>query len=230
MINTLWIDVGIICAGGQYVSAIIPVLAASLFFVQYFYLRTSRQLRVRELEAKAPLFTIFTETANGIQHIRAFNWQDAFRSRMQRLLDYSQVPFYSLLCVQRWLTLVMDICVCAVAAILVGLAVYHAGGTSQNAVGLAMVSLVTFSVTMSFVVQCCVELEISLGAVARIRSFCQLSPQEVLPQEDEGNAEETVAADWPSSGSIEFRSVSASYRYAKTCINSCLNCWHHHKC
>jgi len=152
VINTLWIDVGIICAGGQYVSAIIPVLAASLFFVQYFYLRTSRQLRVRELEAKAPLFTIFTETANGIQHIRAFNWQDAFRSRMQTLLDYSQVPFYSLLCVQRWLTLVMDICVCAVAAILVGLAVYHAGGTSQNAVGLAMVSLVTFSVTMSFVV------------------------------------------------------------------------------
>lgn len=193
-------------------SAIIPVLAASLFFVQYFYLRTSRQLRVRELEAKAPLFTIFTETANGIQHIRAFNWQEVFRSRMQTLLDYSQVPFYSFLCVQRWLTLVMDLIVCAVATILVGLAVFHAGGTSQNAVGLVMVSLVTFSVTMSFFVESCVDLEISLGAVARIRSFCQLSPQEVSPQEDDENVDETGAGGWLSSGSIEFRGVSASYR------------------
>ena len=62
MINTLLIDVGIISAGAQYVAVMIPPLAIVLYIIQFFYLRTSRQLRVRELEAKAPLFTLFTET------------------------------------------------------------------------------------------------------------------------------------------------------------------------
>lgn len=185
----------------------IPPLVIVLYVIQYFYLRTSRQLRARELEAKAPLFTLFTDTADGILHIRAFQWQDEFRLRMQDALDYSQVPFYSLLCVQRWLTVVMDLCVCAVGALLVGMAVYYVGGTSQNAIGLAMVSLVTFNVTLTFYVESFVDLEISIGAVARVRNFCQTSPQE-----GDGEVDEALPDYWPSSGRIEFRGVSAWYR------------------
>ena len=142
-----------------------------------------------------------------MQHIRAFQWQNEFRAQMQDRLDYSQVPYYSLLCVQRWLTVVMDLCVCAIAALLVGMAVFYTAEISQNAIGLAMVSLVTFSVTMTFLVESCVELEISLGAVARVRNFVQSSPQE-----EDGEIDETVPDYWPSSGGIEFRGVSASYR------------------
>ncbi|KAK3181199.1 hypothetical protein K4F52_007474 [Lecanicillium sp. MT-2017a] len=80
---TVLLEIGVICAGARYVSATIPALLIIVSLVQYFYLRTSRQLRVRELEARSPLFTKFTETANGILHIRAFKWQDNFRRHMK---------------------------------------------------------------------------------------------------------------------------------------------------
>lgn len=186
---------------------IIPALAFLLYLIQYYYLRTSRQLRIRELEARAPLFTLFTETANGIEHIRAFKWEAAFLARMHELLNYSQMPCYTLFCVQRWLTMVMDLCVCAIASFLVGMALWYRGSTNQDAVGLAMLSLVTFSSTMTYLAETYVELEMSLGAVGRIKKFC-----EVAPQENDGVSDATVPDHWPSAGAIEFRNVSASYR------------------
>lgn len=101
----------------------------------------------------------------------------------------------------------LDVCVCVIASLLVGMAVYHIGSTTEDAVGLAMVSLVTLSVTMSMVVQSAVDLEIALGAVARVRNFCRHTPQEV-----DGEIDETIPDYWPPSGRIEFRGVSASYR------------------
>ena len=40
----------------------VPITAALVYFVGGFYLKTSRQLRVLEIEAKAALFNFFAET------------------------------------------------------------------------------------------------------------------------------------------------------------------------
>jgi hypothetical protein len=38
-----------------YIALVYPFIAAAFYFVQKFYLRTSRQLRFMDLEAKSPL-------------------------------------------------------------------------------------------------------------------------------------------------------------------------------
>jgi ATP-binding cassette subfamily C (CFTR/MRP) protein 1 len=56
----------VICVIGKYLSGSIPFFAVILYFVQAFYLRTSRQIRLIDIEAKAPLFGNFLETIEGI--------------------------------------------------------------------------------------------------------------------------------------------------------------------
>jgi ABC-type multidrug transport system fused ATPase/permease subunit len=201
------VDMGIIASGAAYVSPIIPVFLLVLYFIQYFYLRTSRQLRFLDLESKSPLFTHFTETASGMQHIRAFRWKARFRAQLIESLDRSQKPYYYLFCVQRWLGLVLDCCILVTAVVLIAVALAFDERTSETAIGLAMLSLITFSPTLTQVFITWVDLETSLGAISRIRSFCAKTPQEQ-------NSGATVGGllDWPTFGKVEFRNVRASYQ------------------
>ncbi|WDK11393.1 ABC transporter [Colletotrichum graminicola] len=49
----------------QYLGAALPLLGLVLYALQRFYLRTSRQVRLLEIEAKAPLYAHFSESAAG---------------------------------------------------------------------------------------------------------------------------------------------------------------------
>ena len=109
----------LIASGAQYVGAVIPLCAACLYLLQMYYLRMSRQLRLLDLEAKTPLYTHFTETMAGVVTIRAFGWKQAFVAENLKALDFSQLPYYMLYCIQRWLGVVLDLFVAGVAVLLV---------------------------------------------------------------------------------------------------------------
>jgi len=91
-------------------SATIPLLAGVGYLIQRVYLRTSRQVRLMDLEAKAPLCTHFLESLAGIATIRSFGWVSAYRRRNNERLDQSQIPFYLLSQIQNWLALVSSAC------------------------------------------------------------------------------------------------------------------------
>lgn len=84
----------LIASGATYVAAMIPVCIAAIYAIQKFYLRTSRQMRHLDLEAKSPLYRIFTETATGITSIRAFGWQKQMATESLQQLDHSERPYY----------------------------------------------------------------------------------------------------------------------------------------
>lgn len=54
------------------------------------------------------------------------------------LLDESQRPYYLLYCIQRWLTLVLDLIVGAEAVLVVGLAVGLRHSTSPGLLGVSL--------------------------------------------------------------------------------------------
>lgn len=83
-------------------------LVSALLYLPKFYLRTSRQMRLLDLEAKSPLYTHLTETLDGI---RTIQMEVTVVSPNLALIDLSQRPFYLLLCLQNWLNLVLDISV-----------------------------------------------------------------------------------------------------------------------
>lgn len=184
---------------------IIPCLLV-LYCAQKVYLRTSRQLRFLDLEAKSPLYTMFVETLDGISTIRGLGWQRSFVAECLRRLDASQKPYYLLYCIQRWLNVVLDLLIACLAVILIALATSLRGSTDPGKLGVSLTAIMAFSQTLQEVVTSWTGLETSLGAIARTRSFEMKTPAEHQPQKPV-----IPSSTWPVDGKIEITSLSASY-------------------
>lgn len=203
------ISLGIIASGVSYTAAIIPFFLACIYAIIRFYLRTSRQMRHLDLEGKTPLYTHFTETTAGLRHIRSLGrQQDVLRQGLLKL-DTAQKPYYYMLCIQRWLTLSLDLLVLAIAVLLEAMALKFVDESSPSAIGLALLNLVSFAQQMERCFIAWTRLETSLGVVARLRSLVRTAPVEakISPPTD-------LPPIWPQSGEITFKNVVLSYRYA----------------
>ncbi|KHN95178.1 ABC transporter, transmembrane domain, type 1 [Metarhizium album ARSEF 1941] len=200
--------IGIIAAGAAYMSVMIPFILVCIYVIQYFYLRTSRQMRHMDLEAKTPLYTQFSEISAGLMHIRSFGWDSECLSRSRQLLDDSQRPFYYMFCIQRWLGVVSELCVLGVATVLVSVALCFRGTTSQNAMGLSLLTLIQFGDSILTLLNTWIDTETSLGAIARIKSFAETTPGE----DDAGaGAPRELPRDFLKRGAIAMVGVTASY-------------------
>ncbi|XWW94587.1 hypothetical protein V2A60_002532 [Cordyceps javanica] len=215
------IDVGIISAGAKYMAFAVPFLFLILFLLQKYYLRTSRQLRFMDLEAKSPLYTHFTETARGLLHIRGLRREANFTARLHTLLNNSQKPNYYLIAVQQWLTAAMDCIGMLLGISLVALASKF-GDSSPSGTGLALLNLITFSEQLTFFMNDWTGLETSLGAIARLDSFVKHTPVE----KDAADAA-TPPPTWPEDGTIEFRGVDVGYGGKTTMLLTLLNMLEH---
>ncbi|KFY64271.1 hypothetical protein V496_03372 [Pseudogymnoascus sp. VKM F-4515 (FW-2607)] len=195
-----------VCVSASYFSIVLPFVLLVMYSLQKFYLRTSRQIRLMDLESKAPLYSHFLETLNGLVTIRAFGWTKDMEKQNMAFLDASQRPFYLLYCIQRWLILVIDLLVAALAIILVALIVRFRHIADAGFVGLALINIMSFNMTLSAVIIHWTATETSLGAVSRIKSFVDSTSSENLSVESQD-----VPENWPSEGRITFSNVSASY-------------------
>ncbi|KAK3403550.1 P-loop containing nucleoside triphosphate hydrolase protein [Sordaria brevicollis] len=215
----------ILCVLGKYLAATVPLLAVTLFLVQKYYLRSSRQLRLLDIEAKAPVYKHFLETvtAGGVATIRAFGWDQRFREKLAKMMDDSQKPFYMLACIQQWLALVLDLVVGGMAIVLVGVAIGVApdpektGSSSRTsisagALGVSLVLVMTFNDLTVQTLRAWTQLETSIGAVARVRDFVRTTPKEEdpAPSYDNGGDDDKLAG-WPSKGEIKIEKICASY-------------------
>ncbi|CAI7636379.1 unnamed protein product [Penicillium crustosum] len=195
----------LIAAGSGYMSVVIPFCIMAVWTIQAFYLRTSRQIRLLDLEAKAPLYAQFLETTEGLITIRALHWQQGFADQNAELLDKSQKPFYTIYSIQQWLQVVLDLLMAGLATVLVTLAIFVSKKTSSGALGVALVNLFSFNATLTSLITNWTQLETSLGAIMRVKQFVtdlqlQLARNEIACPEG-----------WPWEGRVEFRRVSASY-------------------
>ncbi|KAJ5279863.1 hypothetical protein N7478_005235 [Penicillium angulare] len=208
-------QMALIGVGSKYAAISFPLVLGVLFLIQKLYLRTSRQLRYMDLEAKAPLFTHFTDSLQGLVTLRAFGWQHGMEKKNIQLLDTSQRPFYYMFAIQRWLTLSLDLVVAGIAILLIVLVVVLRG-TSLNAgsVGVALLNVIQFSQTIKLVVTFWTNLETHIGSIQRIKDFTQTVESEDKPGEDG-----EIPPNWPSKGAVSFHSVSAAYRPSEPVLN-----------
>ncbi|KAJ3483781.1 hypothetical protein NLG97_g7224 [Lecanicillium saksenae] len=206
--TTLVVDVGIVASGATYAFVIVPFCIGLVYVLQKFYLRTSRQVRLLDIEAKAPLFDKLGDAMNAMPHIRAFRWQKPFVRQCLGLIDFSQKPYYLMFCIQRWLTVVLDLSVGAIAIVLITCAVKFRSTTTQAAIGLALVNLTTFSQSLSKMITWWISLETAFGAIARVKSFISTTPAEESPDWD---PDDTYLHYWPEHGTIVMENVSSSY-------------------
>ncbi|EGX88251.1 ABC multidrug transporter [Cordyceps militaris CM01] len=203
------ITVGIILSSATYMTAALPAIVVAVVLTQGFYLRTSRQIRHLDLEEKAPLYTFFTETADGLLHIQAFGWREQNLANGYHLLDNSQQPYYLMLCIQQWLGLVLGLISACVAFTLVSIVVWVKHGTSGSAVGLSFLSIMNFQRLVTYLLEAWIGSETSVAALSRLESFRKDTPRENRPAEPV-----ELPRGWPFSGAVDFTGVSARYRPA----------------
>ncbi|KAL7903374.1 multidrug resistance-related protein [Trichoderma sp. TUCIM 5745] len=197
---------GLAVGAVSYFAAALPFIIVILLIIQRFYVRTSKQLRILEIEHKAPLYSHFLESINGLATIRAFGWTLPYSTKSLTLLDSAQKPSYLLNCIQRWLTLVLDLVVAILTILLVVFAVTLRGKLNPALLGIALVNMMNLGLNLKGIILAWSQLETSLGAVTRIKTFEETTPSELLAHENYIPPEE-----WPSQGSLEFVDLSVQY-------------------
>jgi ABC-type multidrug transport system fused ATPase/permease subunit len=197
-------QVAVMLTSSPYLAISYPFLGALLYFVQRFYLRTSRQIRLLDLEAKSPLFTHFLDTVKGITTLRAFGFVPNDIQRNVRLIGSSQRPAYLLLMIQEWLSLVLNLVVMIMAVLLTRFTVrFH---SKSGFAGASLYSLLTLGKNLSGIVMYWTKLETSLGAIARLKTF-----GETVTPEDTEEEDIVPSKQWPRHGVVVLKGVSASY-------------------
>lgn len=213
--HTLFVQVFKLLAQTFLLVGVQPVLALTLPFcslvvyaIQKIYLRTSRRLRLLEIESRSAVSASLLETVQGVETIRAFNWQSAVAEENMAALDGSQRPLYLLLCLQRWLNIVLDSMVAAIAVGLVGVSVVWKGTTTGGTVGVGLNVILVANSTLLKLVESWTNLEISLGAVARLRTV-----EVEVPREEAAGETGVVVAreDWPTRGRVALENVTGAY-------------------
>jgi ATP-binding cassette, subfamily C (CFTR/MRP), member 1 len=186
--------------------ATIPASVLALYLIQRYYLRTSRQLRLLDIEGRSPLYQHFTETLEGVATIRSFGWQSNFNNTALQRLDGSQRPYYLLYCIQRWLNLVLDLMVAGLAVLLMALSLCIHKGANSGSLGVALTSILAFNQTLHSLIESWTQAETSLGAIARTKTFEKHTPREQdVHSIDPG-------ADWPL-GFMEISGLTVNYAY-----------------
>lgn len=152
--------------------------------------------------------THFTDTVTGVATLRAFGWTQKSLEFNLGLLDDSQRPAYLLAMVQHCLTFFLSAVVMVLATLVVVLVTQVKAVTGAGFAGASMVSLMSLGDYVSSLIRMYTLLEISIGAVSRLKSFRETVLPESSPEE---NA--VLPPLWPLHGSLEIKDVSASYQY-----------------
>ncbi|KAK7987123.1 hypothetical protein PG988_002111 [Apiospora saccharicola] len=204
----------VIASTAKFAGAALPFCILAAYMTQKYYLRTSRALRLLDIEAKSLLFNHFLETLGGLVTIRAFNWAEGYLRSNADHINTSQRPGYLLLSIQRWLGLVLDLLVGGIAVVLAAIAVKTRGQVDAGLMGLALLNIVGFSSTLKQLITNWTLLETSTGAISRIRSFTSTVDSEEQ-QWSRSHPHQMVPCPpplyWPKDGDIYFHNVTASY-------------------
>lgn len=184
-----------------------PGIILVLWILQGVYLRTSRQLRHLDLETKSPLYSQFVESLDGLASIRAFGWQAQLKALLYERLDRSQRPFYLLLVVQQWLSLVLDCLTAGFVMLLIGIMVGLRNRVSPGFAGVALSNMIGLSGSMTTVVQVWTQMETAIASIQRIRDF-----ERDAPSEAKGLNATKVPSDWPNKGAIDIQNLVSTYK------------------
>lgn len=156
-------------------------------------------------KTKASLLSHFMDSYDGLVTIRSFGWTSSMSDTTYYLLDTAQRPYYHLICIQRWLVLVIDLIVAALAVLLIGLAVAIKSPIDPGMLGAGLLMMTMLGQNLSGIILSWTSIEPSLSVIARLKHFVEDTPRELR------HRNVINPGVWPAQGAIEFRDVSVSH-------------------
>ncbi|KAM5135322.1 ATP-binding cassette sub-family C member 3 [Mantella aurantiaca] len=185
---------------------IIP-LAFVYFFVQRFYVATSRQLKRLESVSRSPIYSHFSETITGASIIRAYGRQSSFIQLSDNKVDENQKSYYPGIISNRWLGIRVESvgnCVVLFAALFV---VIGRENLTPGIVGLSVSYALQVTMSLNWMVRMTSDLETNIVAVERVKEYSETETEAPWRIDDKKPEE-----DWPSRGEVELSNYSVRYR------------------
>ncbi|KAJ8251178.1 hypothetical protein GJAV_G00218150 [Gymnothorax javanicus] len=189
------------------VAVVIPPLALFYFFVQRFYVASSRQLKRLESVCRSPVYSHFTETLLGTSVIRAFREQDRFIRQNQDRVDRNQRAYYPSIVANRWLAVRLEFlgnCIVLFAALF---AVVARNNLSAGLVGLSVSYALQITASLNWLVRMSSDLETNIVAVERVKQYDGTEKEAKWTLEDS-----SPPSGWPTKGHIHIQDFGLRYR------------------
>uniref|UniRef100_A0ABI7XKV1 Multidrug resistance-associated protein 1 n=1 Tax=Felis catus TaxID=9685 RepID=A0ABI7XKV1_FELCA len=186
---------------------IIPPLGLIYFFVQRFYVASSRQLKRLESVSRSPVYSHFNETLLGVSVIRAFEEQERFIRQSDLKVDENQKAYYPSIVANRWLAVRLECvgnCIVLFAALF---AVISRHSLSAGLVGLSVSYSLQVTTYLNWLVRMSSELETNIVAVERLKEYSETEKE--APWQIPETAPPST---WPQVGRVEFRDYGLRYR------------------
>ncbi|XP_031432945.1 multidrug resistance-associated protein 1-like [Clupea harengus] len=187
----------------------VVLLPLTLFyvFIQSFYVATSCQLRRLESVSRSPIYTHFNETVQGASVVRAFGEQRRFILQANSRVDQNQTSYFPRFVATRWLAVNLEFLGNLLVLAAAILSVWGRATLSPGTVGLAVSHSLQVTGILSWIVRSWTDVENNIVSVERVKEYAE-TPKEA-PWEVESSS---VPADWPRTGTIEFREYGLQYR------------------
>ncbi|KAK9886057.1 hypothetical protein WA026_014840 [Henosepilachna vigintioctopunctata] len=186
---------------------VILVCGVLYYFIQRFYVATSRQLKRLESVSRSPIYSHFSETIAGVSAIRAYNQQDRFIAESDSKLDHNQACNFPTVIANRWLEVRLQL-IGNMVILFAGLfAVLGRDSINAGLVGLSVSYALQITQILNWVVRMTSDIETNIVAVERIKEYAE-TPQEApwdIPSK-------TPPLTWPEIGTVEFKNFSVKYR------------------
>ncbi|XP_076852211.1 multidrug resistance-associated protein 1 isoform X2 [Brachyhypopomus gauderio] len=186
---------------------IIPPLGLFYFFVQRFYVASSRQLKRLESVSRSPVYSHFNETLLGTSVIRAFGEEQRFIGESDQRVDRNQQAYYPSIVANRWLAVRLEFvgnCIVTFAALF---AVMSRDTLSPGLMGLSISYALQVTATLNWLVRMSSELETNIVAVERVKEYSDTEKEAEWKLE-----RSTLPAGWPTVGHIHIQNFGLRYR------------------
>uniref|UniRef100_A0A4W3JAY2 ATP-binding cassette, sub-family C (CFTR/MRP), member 9 n=1 Tax=Callorhinchus milii TaxID=7868 RepID=A0A4W3JAY2_CALMI len=188
--------------------AMVP-FGIAFYFIQKYFRVASRDLQELDDSTQLPLLCHFSETAEGLTTIRAFQHEARFKQRMLELTDANNIAYLFLSAANRWLEVRTDYlgaCIVLTAAVA---SIFCASYTklSSSLVGLGLTYALTVCNYLNWVVRNLADLEVQMGAVKKVNSFLNIESENYEGTIDPAQ----VPEDWPQQGEIKIQDLCVRY-------------------
>ena len=192
-----------------FIALIIP-LAAVYYWIQRYYLRTSRELKRLDSVSRSPIYAHFQESLGGINTIRAYRQQARFAMENEWRVDANLQAYFPSVNSNRWLAVRLEFIGSFIILAAAGFAIISvATGSSLSAgmVGLSMSYALQITQSLNWIVRQTVEVETNIVSVERVLEYARL-PSEA----PEVMSKHRPKISWPANGAVDFSNYSTRYR------------------